>query len=254
MGRGRLDHDGWGRSLELQNQGLSNDAGANWGSSTANGGTPGVVNSINSYEHRPADSIRDPRPGRATVERARDRHGDESPTSRRRASPQNCSTASAARAHSPASPWPTTALSGDGMDEDGVYAGTIPAQADQFDCRILCPCLGRLEQSRTWPAPTDAQRHARRQRDVPGDQHGRNDDDAAVSADHDARRRSRGSIQYSDDRTFTSRSSARSGPRSMYSIWPAFDIAATAAVVSTRRRCGSIFRTTTRGTACGPSI
>jgi hypothetical protein len=150
----QADHDGVGRSLELRNQALTNDAGANWGPSTGNGGTPGAVNSINSTNIAPLiqDVIHGP-----VVPRS-----NETVTVTATIRDEQTSGITAQvfyRAGGTGAfqsvPMFDDGNHGDGMDEDGVYAGTIPAQANDAIIEFYVRASDAGNNARTWPAPTD---------------------------------------------------------------------------------------------------
>jgi hypothetical protein len=151
----QAEHDGGGRSLELRNQTLTNDAGANWGPSNTDGGTPGAVNSISSSNIAPLiqDVIHGP-----VVPRS-----NETVTVTATITDEQTSGITAQvfyRIAGTATFQSATmfddGLHGDGQDEDGLYAGVIPAHANDSIIEFYVRASDATNNARTWPAPSDA--------------------------------------------------------------------------------------------------
>lgn len=147
--------DGRGSSLELINPNLSNKQGQNWGFSTANLPTPGVVNSsavdntaplILDLEHRPAvPTSSDPI---GIVAELRDEAGETiGGILHYRVSAQN------------PGPFQTTPMLDDGAncdDEpgDGIYGAMLPPQPNGTVIEFYVESTDGTH-TRTWPAPAD---------------------------------------------------------------------------------------------------
>jgi hypothetical protein len=146
-------HDGLGKSLELINPALPNDAGENWTASTANQGTPGAPNSVLSGNVAPLildakQSVIVPKSTDAVTITARlvDESGH----------------ANGATLYyridslSPPAFTPVTmhddGLNGDALAGDGIWTGQIPPQVNNAIVEWYISANDGLR-TRTWPAP-----------------------------------------------------------------------------------------------------
>ncbi len=147
-------HDGFGSSLELINSALPNEHGQNWTASPAFGGSPGAANASASANIAPMilDVAHFPVVPRST--------NSVSVTARLlNESPSGLT----ARLH-----WRVDALAppafsvtnmfddgahGDGLANDGVYAVTIPAQANNAVVEFYVHATDAQSNARSWPAP-----------------------------------------------------------------------------------------------------
>ncbi len=145
-------HDGGGRSLELINPALTNNAGQNWAASLVDGGTPGAVNTVASADVAPL--IRDVA------------HYPIIPTASEKvtvtAKIQDELTAGRSVElyyRDDGDPSFNTAtmfddgLHGDGNPGDGIYAGEIPARPDGTIVEFYIEGTDAGANTRTWPLP-----------------------------------------------------------------------------------------------------
>lgn len=146
-------HDAGGASLELINADMTNNQGQNWGGSTAAQGTPGAVNSIVQANIAPIitdvqQSLLIPTSAQTVTVTARIQ--DELAGS---------TVASLFyRLDETAASFTEVAmfddgLHGDGGVGDGLFAGTIPAQADGAIVEFYIRAADSGALARTWPAP-----------------------------------------------------------------------------------------------------
>jgi hypothetical protein len=147
--------DGAGRSLELRQGALDNNAGQNWRASTANNGTPGVANSVATANLPPM--IRDvthlpavPRSTNSVTILAR--IVDESASGltvrlwRRDATLLDPFTSV---------PMLDNGLSNDGAAGDGIYGVVLPPQANGTITEFYVEATDAASNARTWPAAAD---------------------------------------------------------------------------------------------------
>jgi hypothetical protein len=148
------EHDGLGKSLELVNPNVPNEYGQNWMASTTDQGTPGRVNSV--FASNVAPLIVDAR-HQPAVPRSSDpilvscRVLDESVP--------GVTVQLHWRVDSVTPPSFTInvmfddGLHGDGVAGDGVYAATIPAQANNTVLEFFIRAADAQARERAWPAP-----------------------------------------------------------------------------------------------------
>ncbi len=147
------EHDGGGKSLELINAGFSNQYGANWGASLTAEGTPGAPNSVAQtniapvileLQHLPPV----PRSDEPILVTARllDERGS------------NITASLHWRVDGGATNFTSVPMWDDGLHEDGaagdgVFAATIPAQANNAVVEFYVAATDGDGLTRTWPAP-----------------------------------------------------------------------------------------------------
>lgn len=151
------EHDGFGKSLELINPGLSNNDGQNWSASRTSQGTPGSVNSvftnnlapmILSVSHFPAV------PKSSEQVQVTARIVDETPS--------GLTVALSYRADAATPPAFTTmpmrddGTGGDAAAGDGLYTALIPAQPNNTVVEFYLSASDAQGLYRTWPAPVIA--------------------------------------------------------------------------------------------------
>jgi hypothetical protein len=145
--------DGLGRSLELINPSLPNDRGQNWAASAVINGTPGVANSVNSAEAPPlvvdvGHTPLIPQSTNAVVISAR--VIDESPVS---------VVTLFWRVNNGAPPAFTAVAMfddgahNDGAAGDGLWAATVPAQANLAIVEFYVEAVDDSNQTNSWPRP-----------------------------------------------------------------------------------------------------
>ena len=146
--------DAGGRSLELVNPRLSNNAGQNWATSLNDGGTPGGSNStatndvaplILDVKHRPAIP-RSTNQVTITAQLADELTNGITATLHYRLD---------GAASFATTPMSDDGLHGDGGPADGVYGALLPAHADKSIVEFYLTATDAGGQARSWPAPTD---------------------------------------------------------------------------------------------------
>jgi hypothetical protein len=157
--------DGQGHSLELRNPAMPNEYGKNWGPSQAVGGTPGQPNSdasenipplILNIKHVPVI----PRPTDPVTVTARildEQASGLTVSLHYRVDTSTYQGAGVYPTYNAASytlvPMFDDGAHGDGLANDGVYAGQIPAMPNKTIVEFFVQAIDSTALSRTWPAP-----------------------------------------------------------------------------------------------------
>lgn len=146
-------HDGGGHSLELVNLSMTNDAGQNWATSASPGGTPGRANSANSTNIAPliADALHSPaipHSNQAVLVTAQ--FSDELT----QGVAGELFWRVAGQGNFQSLPMFDDGAHSDGSANDGLFTGTIPAQANNTVIEYYVRATDNSSRSRTWPAPT----------------------------------------------------------------------------------------------------
>ncbi len=146
-------HDGGGHSLELVNVSMTNDAGQNWASSAAPGGTPGRANSTNSTNIAPliADVLHSPAIP----------HSNQTVLVTAQLSDELTQGITAevfwrvaGQGNFQSQPMFDDGAHSDGAANDGWFTATLPAQANNTVVEYYVRATDNSNRSRTWPAPT----------------------------------------------------------------------------------------------------
>ena len=147
--------NGFGRSLELCNPGLSNNNGQNWKPSVGDGGSPGLPNSgftnnvpplIAEVTHFPPV----PKPSDTVFVTAR--LLDEAPNGLSAALYYRDASTTSPGAFLPVV-MADDGLHGDGLANDGVFGASVPAQPNGTIIEFYVEATDTQGLSRTWPAP-----------------------------------------------------------------------------------------------------
>ncbi len=149
----QADHNGTGKSLELISAVMPNQYGANWGASTAVGGTPGSANSIAAANIAPIIT--------AVAHAPIIPKSAETVTVTARVIDENDGTAlvtvyyrkDGVAAYSTAAML-DDGLHGDGIAHDGVYGATLPVQTTGSVVEFYVSAADTGNRTRTWPGPS----------------------------------------------------------------------------------------------------
>jgi hypothetical protein len=147
--------DGLGKSLELINPALSNNKGQNWGASIPDNGTPGAPNSIASSDIAPLieDLSHFPIIPKSTEQVTVTAKITDDETS-------GLSVLVYYRNDGGGSfqgtPMFDDGLHGDGIANDGVFGGRLPARPNNTVVEFYVRATDSTGHARTWPGPTDS--------------------------------------------------------------------------------------------------